>query len=88
MTTDAVATELLAALDGNTIIEPITGRDPGFDADAAYLVSAEILRRRRARGEKPIGRKVGFTNRTIWAEYGVFRPDLGVRVRQHGDAPR
>ena len=74
MTTDAVATELLAALDGNTIVGPITGRDPGFDTDAAYLVSAEILRRRRARGETPIGRKIGFTNRTIWAEYGVFAP--------------
>ena len=74
MTTDAVATELLAALDGHTIVGPITGRDPGFGVDAAYLVSAEILQRRRARGEKPIGRKVGFTNRTIWAEYGVFAP--------------
>ncbi len=72
MTTEAVATDLLAALDGNAIVGPITGRDPGFDADAAYLVSAEILRRRRARGETPIGRKVGFTNRTIWAESSVF----------------
>lgn len=74
MKTDVIATELLAALDGNTTIGAITGRDPSFDADAAYLVSAEILRRRRARGEKPVGRKVGFTNRTIWAEYGVFAP--------------
>ena len=24
-----------------------------------------------ARGEKPIGRKIGFTNRNIWAEYGA-----------------
>jgi 2-oxo-3-hexenedioate decarboxylase len=74
MTTDAIAAELLAALDGNRLIEPVTNRDPGFDADAAYGVSAEILKRRRARGEEPIGRKVGFTNRTIWAEYGVSSP--------------
>jgi 2-oxo-3-hexenedioate decarboxylase len=74
MRTDIIATELLAALDGNRMIETITSRDPGFDADAAYLVSAEILRRRRARGERPIGRKVGFTNRTIWPEYGVSTP--------------
>jgi len=72
--TEAIATELLAALDANTMIPTITDRDPGFDAEAAYLVSAEILRRRRARGEKPIGRKVGFTNRTIWLEYGVSSP--------------
>lgn len=74
MNTEGIATELLAALDGNTMIGAITGRDPGFDADAAYLVSAEILRRRRARGETPVGRKVGFTNRTIWPEYGVSSP--------------
>ena len=72
--TEAIATELLAALDTRTMIPTITDRDPGFDADAAYLVSAEILRRRRARGETPIGRKVGFTNRTIWPEYGVSSP--------------
>ena len=74
MSTEAIATELLAAFDENRLIEPITTRHPGFDADAAYLVSAEILRRRRARGEKPIGRKIGFTNRTIWPEYGVSSP--------------
>jgi 2-oxo-3-hexenedioate decarboxylase len=77
MNTDVIATELLEALDGNTMIQAITGRDPGIDPDAAYLVSAEILRRRRARGETPIGRKIGFTNRTIWAEYGVFAPIWG-----------
>jgi 2-oxo-3-hexenedioate decarboxylase len=71
---EALATELLAALDGKSTIGTITDRDPGFDPDAAYLVGAEILRRRRARGEDPIGRKVGFTNRTIWAEYGVSAP--------------
>lgn len=74
MTTEDIATELLAALDGNTRVETITGRDAGFDTDAAYRVGAEILRRRRARGERPIGRKVGFTNRTIWPEYGVSAP--------------
>jgi 2-oxo-3-hexenedioate decarboxylase len=56
------------------MIASTAARDPTFDEDAAYLVSAEIVRCRRARGEKPIGRKVGFTNRTIWPEYGVSAP--------------
>ncbi len=30
-----------------------------------------------ARGERPVGRKIGFTNRTIWAEYGVYAPIWG-----------
>lgn len=74
MRTEAIATELLAALDESRIIDTISARDAGFDSDAAYQVSAEILRRRRARGETPIGRKIGFTNRGIWAEYGVSAP--------------
>lgn len=74
MNTDAIATELLDALDRNVLIEPITDRHPAFDEAAAYQVNAELFRRRVARGEKPIGRKIGFTNRTIWPEYGVYTP--------------
>ena len=73
-TTDALATELLDALDRAGQIAPITDRYPGFDEQAAYEVNAELFRRRVARGEKPIGRKIGFTNRTIWPEYGVYTP--------------
>ena len=74
VSTDALATELLDALDRNVLIEPITDRDPAFDEAAAYQVNAELFRRRCARGEQPIGRKIGFTNRTIWPEYGVYTP--------------
>ncbi len=74
MDTQAIATELLDALDRNRLITPITARDPGLSEEAAYEVSAEILHRRRARGEEPIGRKIGFTNRTIWREYSVYTP--------------
>jgi 2-oxo-3-hexenedioate decarboxylase len=74
MNTDALATELLDALDRNVLIQPITDRDPTFDDAAAYAINAELHRRRVKRGEKPIGRKIGFTNRTIWPEYGVYTP--------------
>src|SRR6266508_927070 len=72
--TDQYATELLDALDRAAQIQPITDRDPSFDEVAAYAVNRELYQRRRARGEKPIGRKIGFTNRTIWPEYGVYTP--------------
>ena len=71
---DAIATELLDALDRNVQIQPFTERYPDFDNAAAYRVNAEVFRRRVARGESPIGRKIGFTNRTIWPEYGVYEP--------------
>ena len=32
---------------------------------------------RIARGWKPVGRKIGFTNRTIWERYGVHEPIWG-----------
>ncbi len=36
--------------------------------------SREIEARRVASGWTPVGRKIGFTNRTIWPRYGVYLP--------------
>ena len=58
---DALATELLDALDHAHLLIPFTDRDPAFSVEAAYRVRAEVTRRRRARGETPIGLKLGFT---------------------------
>jgi len=77
MLTDSIATELLEALDHNRLTDTISSRDATFDGHAADRVSAEILKRRRARGETPVGRKIGFTNRLIWDEYRVSSPMWG-----------
>ncbi|HET9403069.1 MAG TPA: fumarylacetoacetate hydrolase family protein [Burkholderiales bacterium] len=69
-----VLNELLEALDQGKVIPSVVERNPHFDGDAAYKVAGEIVRLRRARGEKTIGRKIGFTNRGIWAEYGATAP--------------
>ena len=74
MDTASIAQDLLAALDSGRTIPSIVARHSGFDWDEAYRVSAEILRLRRARGEQTVGRKIGFTNRNIWAEYGATAP--------------
>jgi 2-oxo-3-hexenedioate decarboxylase len=55
-------------------IPRLTQDDPSFDVAGAYAVLAELHARRIARGWKPVGRKIGFTNTTIWARYGVDRP--------------
>lgn len=52
-------------------------RMPDLTPDDARRLFAALHERRRARGEKPIGRKIGFTNRTIWDEYGVHAPNWG-----------
>lgn len=74
---EANATELLEALTHARSIATFTSRDPGFDRARAYAVAEGMHRARLARGEQPVGRKIGFTNRTIWAEYGVFEPIWG-----------
>jgi 2-oxo-3-hexenedioate decarboxylase len=74
MDTDCRARELLDALDCGATIPSIVARDPGFGWDEGYRVAAELLRLRRARGERTVGRKIGFTNRNIWAEYGATAP--------------
>jgi 2-oxo-3-hexenedioate decarboxylase len=55
-------------------IPRISEAEPSFDVAAAYAVLAELHERRIARGWKPVGRKIGFTNTTIWECYGVDRP--------------
>ena len=74
MNIPGIAQELLDALGRGGTVRSIVGRHPAFGWDEAYAVAAEILLRRRGRGEKTVGRKIGFTNRNIWAEYEATAP--------------
>lgn len=74
---EAIASEVLAASAEARQIPALSSDYPGFDLDAAYQVAAAVRHRRMSRGETPVGRKIGFTNRTIWAEYGVDAPIWG-----------
>ena len=73
----AIAAEVLSALDNSRQIAPFSARDPQFDIDTAYAATAKLREARQARGEKQIGRKIGFTNRNIWPQYGIDRPIWG-----------
>lgn len=73
----AIAAEIFATLGTARQIAPFTARPAGLTVADAYRVSAALDAMRRARGEKPLGRKIGFTNRTIWPEYGVYAPIWG-----------
>jgi 2-oxo-3-hexenedioate decarboxylase len=73
----ALADRILAAHRTGIPLAPITDANPAFDLAAAYGVSAEITRRRMAEGARPVGWKIGFTNRTIWEEYDVHAPIWG-----------
>src|SRR5678816_2113282 len=68
------AQKLLDAYDRGALIPPPSEQHAQFDWKSAYEVAAAMVEMRRARGEKPVGRKIGFTNRNIWAEYGATSP--------------
>jgi 2-oxo-3-hexenedioate decarboxylase len=70
----AIAQELIGALDQGGTVPSFVSRHPAFGWDEAYAVAAEIVKLRRGRGERTVGRKIGFTNRNIWAEYGATAP--------------
>ncbi len=74
---DALASQAIAALDGRRQIAPFSASEPGLDLPTAYAAASRVRAIRVARGEKPVGRKIGFTNRNIWAEYGVYAPIWG-----------
>jgi 2-oxo-3-hexenedioate decarboxylase len=72
-----IAQETLDALDRGVQIAPFSSRRGAFSLDEAYAVIARMRQLREARGERVVGRKIGFTNRMIWSEYGVFAPIWG-----------
>ena len=73
---DAVAAEVLEALCTRRPVEPFSRRHPTVNIEP-YAVTAALRRRLEASGERIVGRKIGFTNRTMWAEYGVYAPIWG-----------
>jgi 2-keto-4-pentenoate hydratase len=68
---------VLDAFASQRLIGLLSDRDPSLDQDRAYAIAREVHQRRLERGEKPVGRKIGFTNRAIWSEWGLDAPIWG-----------
>lgn len=83
---EAIASLLMDAYDRRETIPPITSEHPDFDTDAAYEVLAVIEQRRRASGWRSVGRKIGFTNRTLWPRYNIWQP-MWASMWEHGIHP-
>ena len=73
-----LAEDLIAVHEHARLVRPFSERYPGLTPDAGYAAARELHEHRLARGWRPIGRKVGFTNRTLWARYGVHEPMWGM----------
>jgi len=74
---ETIAAEVLAAQTAGRQIAPLSDRMPGLDLRRAYAIAATLRRLREAQGEKVVGRKIGFTNRSMWEPYNVHAPIWG-----------
>src|SRR3954467_6572766 len=72
-----LARELISLHESPHEVPPSSERYPGLTAEAGYQAAQALHEHRVAEGWRPIGRKIGFTNRTIWPRYGVYEPIWG-----------
>ena len=71
---EAISAELLSLRGTGRQIEPFSRRYPEFGLQGAYRVVARTRDLRIELGERPIGRKIGFTNKAIWRAKGISAP--------------
>jgi 2-oxo-3-hexenedioate decarboxylase len=67
---------LLARAEGHQL-PPLSATGDGLGLAEAYHLAAKLRSLREKRGDRPIGRKIGFTNRNIWPQYKVYAPIWG-----------
>lgn len=73
-----IAAEAAAAFSaGPRQVRPFSARYPDLTMDDAYRITALANGMRVAKSYRPVGRKIGFTNRRIWDEYGEHAPIWG-----------
>ncbi|MEW5963253.1 MAG: hydratase [Pseudomonadota bacterium] len=73
----AIAAEALSLLGTGRQVAPFTARYPDLDLGQAYEVAARLRDLRASRDERAVGRKIGFTNRAVWASRGIAAPMWG-----------
>ncbi|MCW6530973.1 fumarylacetoacetate hydrolase family protein [Sphingomonas sp. MMSM20] len=73
----ALGAELFAALRGRNTVAPLIARNPELTIDDAYQISLDFLARRRAEGERVVGKKIGVTSKAVQDMLGVHQPDFG-----------
>jgi 2-keto-4-pentenoate hydratase len=73
---EAVARAVKRAQDTRGTLTPFTSQGE-LDLAAAYAVAQKVHRERLREGAIAVGRKIGFTNRNIWDQYGVHEPIWG-----------
>ena len=77
MDATTLAHELVGIHESAAEVPPFSARYPGLTPESGYAAARKLHAHRCARGWRPVGRKIGFTNRTLWDRYGVHEPMWG-----------
>lgn len=72
-----LADELISVHEKALTVAPFSEQHPGLTAKSGYAAAHALHKYRLSKGWKPLGRKIGFTNRTLWDRYGVHEPMWG-----------
>lgn len=87
----ALADQALQAWRDAAMVRPFSEAHPGLQLRDGYAVMNRLHQHRLKLGWVPVGRKIGFTNSTIWERYGVDHPiwgwvyDRTLVPQSHGD---
>lgn len=71
------AAVLINAHDRALTIPQLSRWFPNLTPEEGYAAARALHAHREAQGWKRVGRKIGFTNRTLWERYGVHEPMWG-----------
>lgn len=75
---DDLAITIEDARRSAVMLDPFSDRYPDLELPQAYdILQRASMLRGAATGARPVGRKIGFTNTTIWDLYGVYGPIWG-----------
>src|SRR5215212_2080402 len=72
-----LARELISVHEVPREVPPFSSRYGDLTPETGYQAARALHEHRLASGWRAVGRKIGFTNRTIWPRYGVYEPIWG-----------
>jgi 2-keto-4-pentenoate hydratase len=72
-----LADELIEVHEKALTVPPFTERHRSLTPSSGYAAAQALHGHRLSIGWKAVGRKLGFTNRTLWERYGVREPMWG-----------
>jgi 2-keto-4-pentenoate hydratase len=70
--------ELIGLHESDRLVPSFVERYRDLTPEAGYAAARELHRHRIALRWHAVGRKIGFTNRTLWSRYGVCEPMWGM----------